>query len=79
MQSRTDQLEAVRGLLPSLSAEHLDRVRAPKGESVSLEVVDGGDIAQLVRSLSAASTGDLLWLRPDQWRLPAGPRRSTTG
>ena len=45
---------------------------APTAEPVTVEVLDGGDIAQLVRSLSAASTGDLLWLRPDQWRLPAG-------
>jgi DNA-binding Lrp family transcriptional regulator len=71
LQSRGSQLEAVRRMLPSLSAEHLT-ASAPKGQPVTLEVIDGGDIAQLVRSLSAASTGDLLWLRPDQWKLPEG-------
>ncbi len=71
VQSRTEQLEAVRGLLPSLSADHLAS-STPHGEPVTIEVVEGGDIAQMVRSLSAASSGDLLWLRPDPWRIAAG-------
>jgi DNA-binding Lrp family transcriptional regulator len=71
LQSRGTQLEAVRRMLPSLSAEHLTAT-APRGEAVTLELVDGDDLAQLVRSLSAASTGDLLWLRPDQWKVPEG-------
>jgi DNA-binding CsgD family transcriptional regulator len=64
MQSRGDQLNAVRALLPSLHADHLV-ASAPKGQAVPVERVEGGDVTQLVRSLSAASTGDLLWLRPD--------------
>jgi DNA-binding Lrp family transcriptional regulator len=71
LQTRAEQLEAVRGLVPTLSAEHLAS-SAPKGQAVTVELVRGGDVAQLFRSLSAASTGDLLWLRPDQWRLPQG-------
>ncbi len=71
LQSRGEQLDAVRGLLPALSAEHLTS-RAPKGEAVTFELVEGGDVAQLVRSLVASSSGDLLWLRPDQWKLPMG-------
>ena len=59
-------------MLPTLSAEHLT-ASAPKGEEVVVERIDGGDVAQLVRSLSVASTGDLLWLRPDQWRLTPAP------
>src|SRR3954454_16297439 len=68
LQSRGDQLETVRELLPSLSAEHL-AAAAPRGEQVNVELVEGGDVLQLVRSLTAASTGDLLWLRPDPWNI----------
>jgi DNA-binding Lrp family transcriptional regulator len=67
LETRGAQLEAVRDLLPTLSADHLTS-SAPKGRAVALELVDGDDLAQLVRSLSAGSTGDLLWLRPDQWK-----------
>jgi DNA-binding CsgD family transcriptional regulator len=66
LQVRADHLEAARGLLPSLTAEHL-AATMPRGEPVTLEMVQGGDVLQLVRSLSANSTGDLLWLWPDQW------------
>lgn len=71
VQRRGVQLETVRDLLPSLTAEHL-AATAPTGEPVTVELVDGGDVAQLVRSLSAASSGELLWLRPDPWRIPPG-------
>jgi DNA-binding CsgD family transcriptional regulator len=37
------------------------------------EVATGGDIYALVRSLVLKGRGDLLWLRPDQWR---GPREA---
>ena len=67
----TDQLQALRGLLPSLMADHLSS-RAPSGEPVTVEVVHGGDVVDLLRSLAVGSTGDLLWLRPDQWRLDVG-------
>jgi len=69
LQQRTDQLEAARGLLPSLTAEHLS-ANVPRGEPVTLEEVTGADALQLVRSLSATTTGDLLWLWPDQWTEP---------
>ena len=65
---RTEQLEAVRGLLPALSAEHVSAT-APTHEGVVVERVHGGDVLQLLRSMAASSAGDLLWLRPDQWRL----------
>jgi DNA-binding Lrp family transcriptional regulator len=71
LQSREAQLDAVRRMLPALSADHLTAT-APKGQPVTVEMIEGGDIAQLVRSLSAASSGDLLWLRPDLWKLPHG-------
>lgn len=66
-----DQLESVRSLLPSLTADHLAS-QAPKGEHITIEAVEGGDLVGLVRSLSVSSTGDLLWLRPDQWQLDVG-------
>jgi hypothetical protein len=68
VQNRTEQLEAVRGLLPSLSADHLSAT-VPRGEPTTIEVVQGGGVAQLMRSLSASSAGDLLWLRPDPWKV----------
>ena len=71
LHSRVEQLESVRTLLPTLSAEHLT-ASVPEGEEIIIERVDGGDVAQLIRSLSVASTGDLLWLRPVQWRLTEG-------
>lgn len=71
VQRRGEQLETVRDMLPSLTAEHL-AATAPRGEPVTVEVVTGGDVAQLVRSLSAASSGDLLWLRPDPWNVLPG-------
>ena len=70
LRSVEDQLQAVRGLLPLLNAEHLSST-SPRGEPVSIERVEG-DVVELVRSLSATSAGDLLWLRPDQWKLPPG-------
>ena len=71
MRRRTEQLEAVRGLLPALSAEHVSAA-APRSEGVLVERVHGGDVPQLLRSMAATSSGDLLWLRPDQWKLSTG-------
>jgi DNA-binding CsgD family transcriptional regulator len=70
VRSRSDQLDAVRDLLPSLSADHLAS-SVPEGEPVTIEVVSGNDVAKAFRSLSAASFGEMLWLRPDPWRVPA--------
>lgn len=39
------------------------------------EVATGGDIFGLVKSLVLRGSGDLLWLRPDQWRSPREDRR----
>jgi hypothetical protein len=66
--SRAEQLEAVRALLPSLSADHL-AATAPHGEPTTVEVVEGGNVAQLLRGLSASSAGELRWLRPDPWNM----------
>lgn len=34
------------------------------------ELSSGGHVIDLLEALISQSTGDLLWLRPDQWRLP---------
>jgi DNA-binding CsgD family transcriptional regulator len=65
VRSRSEQLDAVRGLLPSLQADHL-AATAPTGEAVEVERLrSSDDVVAVIRSLSAASTGDLLWMRPD--------------
>lgn len=71
LRSVREQLDALEGMLPSLAAEH--RVeQAPRGRPLSVELVEGGDVVRLIRDLTAAGTGDLMWLRPDQWRLREG-------
>ncbi|MGH3331965.1 MAG: helix-turn-helix domain-containing protein [Nocardioidaceae bacterium] len=64
-----EQLDALRGFLPSLVADHL-AAKGPRSEPVEVELVEGGDIVRLIRTLGATSSGELLWVRPDQWRLP---------
>ncbi len=66
-----DQLAALRSMLPALEAEH--RVaRAPIGERVQVEAIPSSAVPSVLRSLVLESAGDLLWIRPDQWRLEAG-------
>jgi hypothetical protein len=72
LQDRGDQLEAARRLLPAFTAEHLAS-STPRGVEVPMEVVEGGDVIRLVRSLTQSSSGDLLWLRPDPWNITLGP------
>jgi hypothetical protein len=68
VRTRVEQLDAVQDLLPSLTADYLT-ASAPRGDAVRLEVLDGEDAMKLIRSLSAETTGDLLWLRPDPWNV----------
>ncbi len=63
------QVDALRNLLPSLVAEHSSLSHA-RGDAVDVHAVHGGDVAALIRSLAVESSGDLMWFRPDQWRLP---------
>lgn len=71
LRSVQDQLEALRRHVPSLEAEHL-AAQSLRGQPVRVELVEGGDVVQMVRALTAGSVGDLMWLRPDQWRVPEG-------
>ncbi len=68
LQSVSNQLDSLRSMLPSLTADHLSAL-THSGEAVTVEVVEGGDVVELIRSLTVTSAGDLMWLRPDQWRL----------
>jgi DNA-binding CsgD family transcriptional regulator len=70
------QLEGISDAIGLLAEEEgrpvpseLDRSLPLEGEVVT--AADAGGIYTLVRSLILRSRGDLLWLRPDQWR---GPR-----
>jgi hypothetical protein len=63
------RVDALRNLLPSLMAEHAAWAQ-PATDAVDVRAVAGGDVAALLRGLAEESTGDLLWFRPDQWRLP---------
>jgi DNA-binding Lrp family transcriptional regulator len=72
LRSVQDQLDALQRMLPGLTAEHM-LARQPRGTVVGVETVHHDDVIDVVRSLTARSTGDLMWLRPDQWRIPAGP------
>ena len=70
------QLEGITDAIGLLAAEEdrpvpseLERSQPLDGELVT--AADREDIYGLVRSLILHSRGDLLWLRPDQWR---GPR-----
>lgn len=70
-QEAVGALESVRALLPELAAEHAGLAVA-RGVQAGVELVDGGDVVALLRSLAAASTGEVLWLRPDMWQHPYG-------
>ena len=72
LRSVQDQLDALERMLPGLTAEHMV-ARQPRGVAVGVETVHHDDVVEVVRSLSSRSAGDLLWIRPDQWRVPAGP------
>jgi hypothetical protein len=65
----TEQVDALRDLLPSLMAEHANASR-PRGGSVDVYAMEGGDVVAMLRGLAAESSGDLMWFRADQWRLP---------
>lgn len=71
LRSVQEQLDALRRMLPGLAAEHMV-AGEPRGEVVGIEVVEHDRIVEVVQSLTARATGDLLWVRPDQWRIPEG-------
>jgi hypothetical protein len=65
----SERVDALRDLLPGLVAEHKASV-PPRDTTVDVRAVEGGDVTNLLRVLAEESVGDLMWFRPDQWRLP---------
>jgi DNA-binding CsgD family transcriptional regulator len=67
---RLRQVTAAIPFLAAAAARHgPDEVRDL--QPLDGEITSGGEPPQLVAALIAASKGDLLWLRPDQWRPPS--------
>lgn len=64
-----ERVEALRTMIPSLVVEHAVALQ-PAGGEVGVQAVVGEDVVGLIRRLIEESSGDLLWSRPDQWRLP---------
>lgn len=66
-------LDGVGRAIEILAAEQRLSVTGEPGDSTQVEgeVWVGGDVFGQVRAMLLGSTGDLVWLRPDQWR---GPR-----
>jgi DNA-binding CsgD family transcriptional regulator len=64
------RLDRVTDAIGLLAAEE-DRPASPDvGLPLEGEIATGGDIYGLVRNLVLRGRGDLLWLRPEQWRGP---------
>lgn len=68
-----DQVDALRDLIPQLVVDQVAAVPGTR-EQVAVEVVGSHeDPVEVVRGLIRESSGDVLWFRPDQWRLPLAP------
>lgn len=66
------RLDALSAAVPFLTA---GAARPAPGEVHDVEPIDGeissgGQPVALIAALMAQSKGDILWLRPDQWRIP---------
>jgi len=66
----SQQLQVISRLLPELRS-HVPS--EPVAESVPLdgELTSGGDVPQLLADWIGETTGELLFMRPDQWRMPS--------
>ncbi|MDQ6687569.1 MAG: helix-turn-helix domain-containing protein [Actinomycetota bacterium] len=73
----TQQLDAVRELLPSLRREHYGD-HPSWGDRIAGEIVaGGGEFLDLWIDLARHSDGEVLQLRPDQWRLHTSDEMNT--
>jgi hypothetical protein len=73
LRTRHERLEDARRMLPGFAASHQSSA-AVSDESVTVELIRGSDLVGLLRELAASAPGEMLWLRPDQWRHPDGRR-----
>lgn len=76
LRNAQQELDVVRRALPDLTAEHLVS-RTPRGRQLGIEVIEMAEVVEVIRELTAHSTGDLLWFRPDTWRIPQGRQVDT--
>ncbi len=68
-----DALGQARHEVNTYVAEHLIGQRA-EWQPVAVDVVPASDLADVILTLIAGSSGEMLFLRPDQWFLPTGAR-----
>lgn len=73
LRAARERLEDVRRALPAFAAEHKQAL-AIGDETVAGEVIRGRDLVDGLRVLAASAPGEMLWLRPDQWRHDDGRR-----
>lgn len=66
----SQQLQHMSRLLPELRGNG-PVAPAEDAQPLDGELVTGGDVPQLLADWIAQTTGELLFLRPDQWRLPS--------
>lgn len=75
LRASATKLDQLRDALPALRDVLADP--SPGGALAGGELLVGGDAAGLLEHWIRNSTGDLMWLRPDQWRMPSeSPMRS---
>lgn len=72
----SEALQAVEDQLPQYAAEHHDPDRAD-WKSMPLDVVPVGQVVDAMTSLVASTSGELLFMRPDQWYMPVGLQMDT--
>lgn len=69
-------LEAVQNQLPQYVNEHHDPGRAD-WKSMPLDVVPVGQVLEAMTTLVASTSGEMMFMRPDQWYLPVGLQMDT--
>jgi hypothetical protein len=70
MMECSQQLHTMSRLLPELRS-HGPAPPSEDAQPLDGEVVTGGDVPQLLADWIGQTTGELLFLRPDQWRMPS--------
>ncbi|QIX25413.1 response regulator transcription factor [Nocardioides sp. JQ2195] len=74
LRSVVDRLERLRVSIPDVSGMLGDQPAGPGLSDVELRA--GHDVHATLRAWVSESRGDLMWLRPDQWKLPQEPAMS---
>ncbi len=68
-----DALDQIRGDLNLYISEHLLGQRS-EWQPVAVDIIPAAELADVLLTLISNSTGQLAFLRPDQWFLPTGAR-----